>query len=408
MKQQHPMISSQRGAIIPLVAVGLLAMLGMIGLALDLGDAYVNKTRLQNVVDAMALSAALTLNSLHDTDQAKDDALKTFDSFVSQDGNSPLQSFDKSTFVFEFSDTLIPFAPSSFVDPRFVRVTAPTFSIPSFFIRVLGIDNKTVAATAVSGPLPFGKDSKVCDVAPVMMCAEMDADGNVADPDCSDEACYGYNLNEERSLKGSPPTGQDWGVGSGNFRLIRLGDSQGASDVGKQMAGEFDACLDTSDQIETEPGQDWGQVVKGMNTRFGEYKGLFSGTEDEYPPDLVSNLQNPDTSDPSDIPLYPQYQDKYRNGDWDHSNGAPERRIVAVPFADCSTSINGQGTLPLVGMGCFFLTRELKEGGGPEKKIWAELVDSCLANGRPNPNDAGNTGAPSKIVLFKDPDGQDS
>ena len=53
----------QRGAVLVLVAVGMLAIIGMAGLALQSGHLFVNKTHLQNALDAAALSAAKTLNN---------------------------------------------------------------------------------------------------------------------------------------------------------------------------------------------------------------------------------------------------------------------------------------------------------------------------------------------------------
>ena len=52
----------QKGVIGVLVAVGLVALLAMAGLALDTSHAMLNKTRLQNAVDAAALSGAKELD----------------------------------------------------------------------------------------------------------------------------------------------------------------------------------------------------------------------------------------------------------------------------------------------------------------------------------------------------------
>ena len=54
----------QRGAVIVLVVIALAAMLLMAALALDGGHMLVNKTRLQNAVDAAALSGAKTLQQV--------------------------------------------------------------------------------------------------------------------------------------------------------------------------------------------------------------------------------------------------------------------------------------------------------------------------------------------------------
>lgn len=51
----------QKGAVLPLLAIGMLAILGVAGLAIDTGHAHLNKSRLQNALDAAALSGARTL-----------------------------------------------------------------------------------------------------------------------------------------------------------------------------------------------------------------------------------------------------------------------------------------------------------------------------------------------------------
>ena len=63
-------ISRQRGIVIPIVVIGLVALLGVAGMALDGSHALGNKTRMQNTVDAAALSAAKVLD-LTDGDTAQ-------------------------------------------------------------------------------------------------------------------------------------------------------------------------------------------------------------------------------------------------------------------------------------------------------------------------------------------------
>ena len=52
----------QRGIVAVLVTVGLLALLAMVGLALETGHLVLNKSRLQSTVDAAALAAAKVLD----------------------------------------------------------------------------------------------------------------------------------------------------------------------------------------------------------------------------------------------------------------------------------------------------------------------------------------------------------
>ena len=73
----------KKGVITPLFALSVVAVFSMIALAVDLGNAYLNKTRLQNLVDALALSASVSLSeSDGDTTTAKSGAHTTFDNFI--------------------------------------------------------------------------------------------------------------------------------------------------------------------------------------------------------------------------------------------------------------------------------------------------------------------------------------
>ena len=59
-------LKKQRGVVIVLVAVVLPVLLFAMGWALDFGHVFVNKTRLQNALDATALSAAIAISSFSD------------------------------------------------------------------------------------------------------------------------------------------------------------------------------------------------------------------------------------------------------------------------------------------------------------------------------------------------------
>ena len=77
----------QRGAALILVVVGMVALLGIVGLALDSGHAMLNKTRLQNTVDAAALAAAKTLDQTADVALAEAAAVAMFAMNAGNAGN---------------------------------------------------------------------------------------------------------------------------------------------------------------------------------------------------------------------------------------------------------------------------------------------------------------------------------
>ena len=60
----------ERGAVLPLVAVSMLALIAIAGLAIDTSHVLLNKARLQSAVDAAALAAAKVLDQTGSTTQA--------------------------------------------------------------------------------------------------------------------------------------------------------------------------------------------------------------------------------------------------------------------------------------------------------------------------------------------------
>jgi hypothetical protein len=383
--------SSQRGSILVLAVIGTLALLAVGGLALDMGHAYLMKTRLQNALDAAALSGAKTLDETDDPVQAEIDARNTFSFNAAGDLNDPGLTLT----LVEFSDVL--FDPAQALAPRYVRVTLTDYQRAMWFSHILpGVgNNKRVSATAVAGPSP--RLAEICDIMPVMICGDPSGD-----TDCTDGACYGYSFDPTSTTETVLKTGSgnDWDVGPGNYQLIRLGDSKGGSDIRDNLAGSYENCLDTSNAIETEPGNTVGPVAQGLNTRFGIYQGPFNQDDrDTYKPDLVS-----DTHAPSHY--YSDYDAIYSSGGpFDHPAGQAHRRIVAVPIGDCSTTTNGQGSVPLLDTACFFLTRPAEQNG--EQRIYGQFVTGCKAHGTPGPSPATGPG-PYIIQLYKDPDSGDA
>ena len=100
----------QRGAIVPAVVIALPILLLAAGWALDFGHTFVNKTRLQNALDATALSAAITINRniKNGTGPATDAGIATFDQFIAASGNNELAGLNGDGLVFEYSRTLKP------------------------------------------------------------------------------------------------------------------------------------------------------------------------------------------------------------------------------------------------------------------------------------------------------------
>ncbi|MGH8657508.1 MAG: hypothetical protein ACREV4_03225, partial [Gammaproteobacteria bacterium] len=336
-------------------------------------------------------------------------ALNTFDQH--REGElSSLSALPAPTVA--FSATLNPWTPGAVEpDAKYVRVSAPSFTMTVWLARVLpGVGTtQNVGGAAVSGPIPLDTTppSNLCDLVPMMMCPEPE---NVGDDDCSDGTCYGYQVGGEQELclkagsdkNGKCPPGT---IGSGNFQLLEL-DCPGADCLREALAGGSQ-CVDVGDTVETKTGNNVGPVFQGLNTRFDIYAGGGPDINDSnYPPDTVVHYDGDGTNDfwHDDYYSYspPDIVPKDQGG-----RGVPERRELAVPIGNCTGTSNGSGPVPVVGIGCFFLTKPAGHNG--KQMVFGQFIGACKAYGSitsgPPPG-----GGPTlyKIVLYKDPINQDS
>ena len=398
----------QRGVAMPLVAVGLIAMLAIVGLAVDASHALANKTRLQNTVDAAALAAAKVYDQTEDIADGDAAALGVFGINADGAGNQELNAaYDAGdiSIVVQWSETLDPFV-SAGIGP-YVRVIASNFSITASLTAVLGITDLDIRASAVSGPSPT--INSACNIAPMVVCA--------ADP--NDPELFGFEANQLEVLKSA--AGNQSEIGPGNFQLIRINCPGGAC-VRENMAGGYDGCVNGGQTVESEPGNTVGPSVQGLNTRFGIYSGPVS--PDDYPPDVVVDEPNPpvtydddtDTIEQNNSPVddqsidfgWEQYQAAVAAGSLDYPppDGAYERRVLTLPVAECTGGAGGQTTLDIVGFGCYFLLQRAKQKGN-EAQIFGQFIEGCNAGGMPGPDPVSGPG-PYRIQLYKDPDSQDS
>jgi Flp pilus assembly protein TadG len=445
-------VSSQRGIVVPIVAIGLLAILAVAGLALDGSHALGNKTRMQNTVDAAALAAAKELD-LPDgtTTKATAAANSLFSINADGAGNHELnEAYDggEITVTVQYSATVNPFTPGS-PDGPFVRVIATGFDTQTTLSRVLGINEIPTPATAVagpSGPLGSGPGARICDVAPIAVCPPKDPAGNPLP----------FDTDDFHVLK--PTGGNHDDIGPGNYKMLRLGCSGGAC-LRENLAGDFDDCVTHSDQVDTEPGISAGPTSQGFNTRFNEYQGAGLNSTD-YPPDLVITGQSQelracwdDITDPLN-PVDRIYQPNgqannycqgydptedpwttdevfdaitnddtvYTHNDYVIDNspgnegawiegGLPDRRVLIFPMVNCDGSQTGQSLLDVTGFACFFMlqpldTGNIGQGGG---QIFGQYIGECNANGSGSITPTPGPGPLLyKIQLYKDPDSGDS
>ncbi|MGV6826251.1 MAG: TadE/TadG family type IV pilus assembly protein [bacterium] len=428
MKQLTSTRRSQQGAVLALVVIAMVAIIAVAGLALDTSHAYIDKTKMQNALDAAALSGAMTVMNDTSCINATDDAVATFD------GNVVGTELAGLTPTIEFSETLGgTYATSCPANPRYVRAKlrdGDRFSMQTWLLRVVGKDTIQIGASAVAGPINVSP----CKVGPFVVCGNPDAG-------CSDpNDCYGYKVNEQQpqecyikvaSPGGSEDTAPDgtacgadigsWGssqIGPGNFHFkqyesCETGGGKGANCMKESLGISATQQCDEADNtyVDTQTGN-IVSIRDAFNTIFGEYpKNDNKLPPDEFPPD-------------TDVREGIFYNNPNPAANYNGNN----RRIMPVVIANCEADPtnecqysdhafkdNSGGTqcLPKLTTGCFFMTRKLptpqdKEGGlGNSSVVYGQFVGECPNNGVKtlNPNPVFDV---EKIILYKDPDSIDS
>ena len=415
----------QEGAVSVLMVIALAAISMMAALALDGGHMMLNKTRLQNAVDAAALSGAKTLSQTNIASTTRTAALNTLTQNANAAGNSELATAvagNPGAFaVVELSSSVYgPFSYPGPSDAKYVRVSVPSYSLTGFFWSFVqsfgtsGLGGKSVAAIATAGPSP----TSPCDLAPLMVCG----DASQYDPDAG--MFWGFQFGDLQVLKTA--AGNSSPIGPGNFQLLDFGS--GGSTVRDDLAGGGEVCRNVGENVQTSPGNMVGPTSQGLNTRFGIYNGPVSASD--YPPDLVTTSSNPAiVYDDSVTPPQVKYQGQtvtssdgnltaggnaiYDYNDWRASvaacvagsgsgcqgNGVFERRMLKIVVGDCTGKLSGSTSIPVLGFGCYYVVQPMNNGG-TEAQIFGQFVKECEGDNVASPTPSDDSG-PQIIQLYK-------
>jgi Flp pilus assembly protein TadG len=397
----------ERGAVLVLVVVGMLALVAIAGLALDTAHVVLNKSRLQSALDAAALAAAKVLDQTASTTTATLAANSVFTLNVTPYPELKTAVNNGLTMTTQYSSTLNPFNAGT-TPAAFVRTSITGFTTQMSLSSVLGITSMNVGGSAVAGPSPSLVTA--CNIMPVFMCATPAAGAPL----------YGYSANQVVGLNQLATNGA---IGPGNYGLLALGGN-GASIVRTNLAGDYASCGSIGATVATEPGVAAGPVSQGIDARFGSYKGGLSAAN--YPPDVINsaahqtslstdssgNIKQGSTIVTTASQLtfnYANYNALLTAKTYDTQplptgTAAFGRRVMAVPLGDCTGAANGKNTVTISGFACVFLLQEL--GTGSNDIIYGQILGSCDAGGRPGAG-SGSVG-PHVIELYKSAGSADS
>ncbi len=394
-----------------LVVIGLAALIGAAGLAMDTAHVLLNKSRLQSSLDAAALAAAKVLDQSNSTTLATTAANSVFTLNLAQYPELQAAVSGGLAMTTQYSATLIPFAVGT--NPaRFVRTSVAGFTTQMSLVSVLGIGSVNVTGSAVAGPSPSLLEA--CNIVPIMMC------GNAA----AGAPLFGLTVGQVVGLNRVPSSNPTAGeLGPGNYNLLSVGGT-GGSVLRTNFAGDYSSCATIGNTVTTEPGVAAGPVTQGVNTRFNEYGAGLSAAD--YPPDVINsaarqtsltldssgNVKQGSITNPTASQLtfnWAAYDALQPSGPYDtqpmpNGTGAFRRREVAAPIGDCSSAVNGRGNINVLGFACLFLLQKVANGG--KHVLFAQVLQACDAGGRPGAG-SGSTG-PYVIQLYKSAASPDS
>ncbi|NIY82703.1 pilus assembly protein TadG-related protein [Vibrio hepatarius] len=425
-------MKSQQGITLVLVSLLMLILIGMAAFVIDLNHQVLNKTRLQNAVDAAALASAVVADKTSNVYASRSAAIDTLNSYVSESGNAELvdllgvdasgNSFDTVNANITFSTDLQTFVTAdAFVAPTgtrydiYTRVVVDSVPLTQYLSFIFGGD-KDVSASAVAGR--SASIQTTCNIAPVAMC------GN---PALTDETAWGYvpssypNYDSTRdkipeTIYAIKPSSHKTGeLGPGNFHLLDLG-LNGKDGVRDAFAGATENCITVGQNVDTETGKGTGPVAQGINTRFGDFTGPTEEGEtvksDKYIEESNVTESNYEDIYQNNKPGAFYYADYYQklnsciegnscDSQYYDADGLEGRRLLQIPIIDCSASTGGNQAMPVLGFGCFFLTQKVKQKGNESEVIGQFLHDCGINNGSTgiDPSDNGLF----RIQLYKDP-----
>ncbi|MGB0845106.1 MAG: pilus assembly protein TadG-related protein [Thiolinea sp.] len=395
--------SKNRGMTVIMLATGMAVILGIIGLAIDFGHAYLNKTRLQNLVDALALTGAKSLNDSRSTTQSLSAIETLFHLNINGAGSVELKSkLGFNDLSLQYSDSLEPFTPGG-SNPRYVKVSVNSLQLQSWFLRALGTNSIPVSASAIAGP-STSLSSYQCDLTPLLVCgstAENPAQNNGS-------SFWGYKPGMVQMLKATSKNKSSC-IGPGNYHLISLsGTNGGANAIRAALAGNEQSCIDLSAGLLTKPGNTTGPSIQGLNTRFGEYSGPLSSSRNEYPPDAVTTETSTKIDDKKntcqngqsvDLDFnWQSYQQAVKSHNYNNPppGGVIGRRVLKVVIGDCDSSrkSGGRTTIPYLGTGCFFMLKKAYKN----EPVYGEFIKECMQDGSISNQPSAEHG-PYKIIL---------
>lgn len=345
---------SERGSVLAVSALGMLALVLATGLCVDISHFYVVKAELMNAADASALAGASALNSsAPGITAATDRAVEVMNNYEFNKTGVTITR-ESVKFAVNFGGPYMDEATArgAAANVRFVSVDVPPKSVGVFFAAsAIGKSSVDLTQKAVAGmSVP---PNVFCEWIPLSV---LDDPANPMLPGQT------YTIRDAPGSMVSP----------GNY-MILAPTGRGGSSAREDIAHGVNECAEpgTAYTVSTKPGVSSGPVRDGLNTRFDDYAaGMDAGT---YPPDL--NVKENIT--------WAQYRDATPgSSNWESPRhpGVAMRRVVLIPMVNYSEYNNGRDTVTFYKFAAFFLQTKVQGGSGGD--VQAEYIGERVMFGK--------------------------
>jgi len=249
-------LRSEEGAVLPLIGLAITALIGVMGLAIDIGRAQIVHAKLLNAADAGGLAAGARLNS-------------SLTGTLQQE----VEKYVKANF------------PDGYVDSHVTKVTAVANSsdttinvsaeatMPTTFVRLFGYKQITVKATSeITREVGGLEVVMVLDNTGSMGGSKMTSLKSAAN-DLVD-ILFGEN-GSDHLFVGLVPFSQAVNVGTGHKSWLNVDvDNQSAIDFGQSVGGSWEGCVEArlagQDVTDDAPAVDTS-VTPNVDGRFTPY-----------------------------------------------------------------------------------------------------------------------------------------
>ena len=367
---------AERGAILFIVAACMVVLLGFMGLAIDLGHAYNNKSQLQNMADACALAGATALNGTPEGIQLATDRGRDLNGNLSNKTEFNAQTIALAESDVSFSDTLNgtyhdkAWAQGTPTTVKFVRVVIPPQPSQVVFAKLI---------PGIPDVINFGAEAVAGQHILTEVCNGLDPFSPEAiDP--NDTVNFGYQegltymIRLATNGQGSGDTCEDAGftnVVSGKFGFANVDPTCGGGGQGQNcfsnslLNGSNRRCVGVNGTIPVQTGNFGINVIQDLRTRYNQDTDTLSHTKSDY---LLA---------PNGWPNY--------------------RRVLRVAFNAGPPGPGGSVDYTILGYGCFWMAS--LPAAKPAAPICIQYFGQCTDSGVPTGNN--NSASLTQIVLFR-------